>query len=157
MTDRELNIALREMARSTGLCDEWYGKWRDDDSIDMCLERYVKGHDFAIKNDWPPLGFIRKNFRLEDLHRHNIYLDEEVDLRGAQSGYYIFLGDCKGSLETHGYSVVTCYLRHNSKVDVTSLGSAKTFVSLYEDSDGEFCKGEWGRLRVYDRRKKEGD
>ena len=65
MTDRDLNIALREMARKAGLCDKWYEEWKDDDTIDKCLERYVKGYDFAVKNDYPPLDFIRENFRKE--------------------------------------------------------------------------------------------
>lgn len=156
MTDKELNIALREMARKAGLCDKWYEEWRDDDSIDMCLYRYVKGFDFAVGNDYPPLDFIRDNFRKEDLHRHNIYLDEEVEIKGAKSGYYVFLGNCTGSIETHGFNVVSCYLRHDSRVDVSSLGSARVFVTYYDRSGGSTYKDEWGRIKSYDRRRKEG-
>ena len=156
MTDKELNITLREMARKAGLCDKWYEEWKDDDSIDVCLDRYVKGFDFAVKNDYPPLDFIRDNFRKEDLHRHNIYLDEEVEIKGARSGYYVFLGKCTGSIETHGFNVVSCYLRHDSNVDVSSLGSARVFVTYYDRSGGSTYKDEWGRIKSYDRRKKEG-
>lgn len=156
MTDRELNIALREMARAKGLCDEWYSQWGDDDSIDMCLERAVRGFDFCVKCDYPPLEFIRNNFDKNVLHRHNIYLDEEVDIKGASSGYYVFLGNCTGTIEAHGFSVVSCYLRHESKVDVSSLGTARVFVTYYDHSGGSTYKDEWGRLQSYDRRKKEG-
>lgn len=157
MTDRDLNIALREMARKSGLCDKWYEEWKDDDSIDVCLDRAIRGFDFCVKCDYPPLDFIRENFRKEDLHRHNIYLDEEVDISGAGSGYYVFLGNCTGSIEAHGFSVVSCYLRHDSRVDVTSLGSARLFVSYYDNSSGNTFRDEWGRIRTYDRRKKEGE
>jgi hypothetical protein len=156
MTDKELNIRLREMARKAGLCDKWYEEWGDDDTIDMCLDRYVKGFDFSVKNDYPPLDFIRDNFRKEDLHRHNIYLDEEVEIKGAKSGYYVFLGNCTGTIEAHGFNVVSCYLRHGSKIDVTSLGSARVFVTYYDRSGGLAYKDEWGRIKQYDRRKKEG-
>lgn len=156
MTDKELNITLREMARKAGLCDKWYEEWKNDDSIDVCLDRYVKGFDFAVKNDYPPLDFIRDNFRKEDLHRHNIYLDEKVEIKGARSGYYVFLGNCTGTIEAHGFNVVSCYLRHDSKVDVSSLDSARVFVTYYDRSGGSTYKDEWGRIKSYDRRRKEG-
>lgn len=156
MTDKELNIRLREMARKSGLCDKWYEEWKDDDSIDVCLDRAIRGFDFCVKCDYPPLDFIRENFRMEDLHRHNIYLDEKVEIRGAKSGYYVFLGDCTGSIEAHGFSVVSCYLRHDSMIDVTSLGSARVFVTYYDRSGGSVYRDEYGRIRKYDRRKKEG-
>ena len=112
MTERELNIALREMARSQGLCDQWYSEWSDDDTLDMCLDRYVRGFDFVQENDYPPLDFIRKHFDKKLLHKHNIYLDEEVKIDFAKNGYYVFLGNCTGSITASGFCAVTLYLRH---------------------------------------------
>lgn len=158
MTEKELSIVLRELACSqpTPLCKEWTEEWEDDSDIDVLLDKYIRGFDFAVKNDYPPLDFIRENFRKEDLHRHNIYLDEKVEIKGARSGYYVFLGNCTGSIEAHGFNVVSCYLRHGSKIDVTSLGSARVFVTYYDHSGGLAYKDEWGRIKQYDRRKKEG-
>lgn len=158
MTEKELSIVLRELACSqpTPLCKEWTNEWDDESSIDVLLDKFVRGHDFCIKNDYPPLDFCRKNFRKEDLRRHNIYLDDVVDIRGAKSGYYIFLGNCIGEFEIHGYGVATIYMRHDSIVNVTALGASRVFVSYYENSGGDTYKDEWGRIRTYDRRKKEG-
>lgn len=156
MTDRELNIALREMARNTGLCDEWYNAWSDDSTIDECLERYVRGIDFAIKHDWPPLAFIRRHFRKEDLHRHLIYIDEEVDING-ENGYYVFLGKCTGRLTIDGLYATTVYVRHESHIDVLTANGAKVFLSYYEHGDGRCEHDGWSRIMTYDRReKKEG-
>lgn len=151
MTDRELNIALREMARSTGLCDDWYRGWSDDSTIDECLERYVRGIDFAIKYDWPPLDFCRSHFRKEDLHRHHIYIDEEVEIDGG-SGYYVFLGHCRGRLKIDGMYATTVYVRHDSDIDVLSANGAKVFVSYYEHGDGKCDSDGWSRIMAYDRR-----
>lgn len=142
MTDRELNIALREMARSAGLCDEWYSEWKDDDTIDDCLDRYVKGHDFAVKGDWPPLDFCREHFkeRMDAIHRHNVYLDEVVDIEAKDSGYYVFVGDCAGVLRVTGMVVVTAYVRHTSKINVLCEDGAIVFVRCYEQSDAEIKK-----------------
>ena len=156
MTDRELNITLRELARSQRepLCDEWYGEWSDDSTIDECLERYVKGFDFAVVNDFPTLSFIRAHFDREVLHRHRIFLDEDVRLDG-ESGYYVFLGDCRASLVLSGFKAVTVYVRHNGVVDVFARDGAKVFVTYYDDSGGGCRSDAMSVCREYDRRKKE--
>jgi len=151
MTDRELNISLREMARSSGLCDEWYAEWSDDDTIDGCLERYVRGFDFSIKNDYPSIDFIRKNFRKDDLHRHNIYIDDQVSLDG-DNGYYIFLGNCNATLAVDGLKAVTVYVRHNSEVNVTASNGAKVFVRYYDNSKGECIDDGWSVCKKYERK-----
>ena len=151
MTDRELNISLREMARSSGLCDEWYAEWSDDDTIDVCLERYVRGFDFSIKNEYPSIDFIRKNFRKDDLHRHNIYIDDQVSLDG-DNGYYIFLGNCNATLAVDGLKAVTVYVRHKSEVSVTASGGAKVFVRYYDNSKGECIDDGWSVCKKYERK-----
>lgn len=155
MTDRELNIALREMARSKGLCNDWYGKWKDGSSIDECLDRYVRGFDFAVKNNYPPLEFIRNNFEKNMLHKHNIYLDDEIEI-DCESGYYVFLGKCVAKLKVDGYKATTIYVRHESVVDVHISGFAKAFVSYYDSSGGDCFQYNGGVFKRYDRRKKEG-
>lgn len=143
------------MARSTGLCDEWYNGWSDDDTIDDCLDRYVRGFDFAQKYDYPPLDFCRKNFRKEDLHRHNIYLDDEVDITDAESGIYIFLGDCKGRVLFNDYTVGTVYLRHSANMRIEANDGAKVFVHLHEQSALDHKAGSFAVLKVYDKRKRD--
>ena len=153
MTDKELNIVLREMARNAGLCDEWFGKWKDEDTIDMCLDRFIRGFDFVVKNDYPNLEFIRKNFNVNDLHRHNIYLDEGVIIDDAQNGYYVFLGDCKATLVADGFKAVTVYCRHDSEVNVRAMGGARVFITYYDQSSGVCKSDDWSNVRRYDRQK----
>ena len=139
------------MARAKGLCDDWYGKWDDDDTIDMCLDRYIRGFDFALKYEYPTLDFIRKNFRKDDLHRHNIYIDDKVSLDG-DNGYYIFLGNCNATLAVDGLKAVTVYVRHNSEVNVTASNGAKVFVRYYDNSKGECIDDGWSACKKYERK-----
>lgn len=141
------------MARNAGLCNEWFGNWKDEDSIDMCLDRFIRGFDFVVKNDYPNLEFIRKNFNTNDLHRHNIYLDEGVIIDDAQNGYYVFLGDCKATLVADGFKAVTVYCRHDSEVNVRAMGGARVFVTYYDQSSGVCKSDEWSNVRRYDRQK----
>lgn len=156
MTEKELNIALREMARSVGLCDKWYNEWKDDSTIDECLERFINGFDFAVKNDWPPLDFIRKNFRMEDLHRHNVYIDEEVNIEKGGSGYYVLLGKCTGTIKLTGFAVATVHLRHESKVSVKALDDSIVFVRCWDNSDAVCEKDYYGSIRKIVKKGKEG-
>jgi len=156
MTDKELNITLREMARMQGLCDPWFNEWKDDDTLDDCLDRYIRGFDFVQERDWPSLEFIRKHFDKELLHKHNIYLDEDVKIDHAYSGFYVFLGDCTGYISADGFCAATIYLRHNSNIRVTSVGAARVFLHYFDNSDGTTCLISGGKIRKYDKRKKEG-
>ena len=152
MTDRELNIALREMARAQGLCDEWYAEWSDDSTIDECLERAIRGFDFVQEKDYPPLDFIRKHFEKEALHRHGMYLDEDVDIE-ADSGYYAFLGHCTAKVVVDGFKAVSIYVRHDSRVDVDAFNGAKVFVTYYDESDGDCRNDGWSKCRKYERKR----
>lgn len=140
------------MARDSGLCDLWYSKWRDSTDIDKLLDMYVRGFDFCVENDYPPLDFIRENFRLDDLHRHHIYLDEDVDIAKGSSDTYIFLGNCTGEIHFSGFAVSNVYIRHKSSINITCDGYSKVFVSLYEDSACSHEVKGMATYKEYDRR-----
>lgn len=153
MTERELNIALREMARAAGLCEQWYKEWKDDDTIDRCLDRYIRGFDFAKNNDYPPLDFCRKNFMDGDLLRHNIYLDKKVKKEILHSGYYVFLGDSDGDVLVNGFVAVMIYCRHNSRINVHATGGARVFVTYYDDSSGDCSSDGYSKCKQYIRKR----
>ena len=138
MTDKEFSIVLRELACSqkTPLCKEWTEQWDDDSDIDVLLDKYVRGFDFCVKNDYPSLEFSRKYFtdKKESLHRHHIYFDEDVDIETHASGFWIFLGSSKGRVRFNGFAVATVYLRHDSDLVIESTGLAKVFVKKYDKS-----------------------
>ena len=158
MTEQELSICLREMARDQKepLCMEWYTKWEDDTSIDHLLDKYVNGFDFAVANDYPKIDFIRKNFKKEDLHRHNIYIDEEVNLVESHSGIWIFLGKCTGRITFGSWAVANVHVRHESNIRVDAEDMARVFVSVYEKGESTTKEAFGAVIRKYDRTKKEG-
>ena len=153
MADKELSIKLRELACSqpTPLCEEWTREWQDDTDVDTLLGMFIRGFDFCTKNDYPPLDFIRENFRLEDLHRHRIYLDEDVELNESENGYYVFLGHCTGGLWVSGLKAVTVYMRHDSHVEVQAFDGARVTVIYYDNSKG-FRKSDMFSRLYYHRR-----
>lgn len=156
MKQKELSITLREMACSqpTPLCKEWTEAWKDDTDIDGLLDKYISGIDFAIKNNYPPLDFCRENFNRDDLHRHNIYLDEYISIGDASSGTWVFVGNCEGEITFKDFSVGTLYLRHNSRIKVVTKDMAKVFISLYDESEVDVEQLEYSTAKVYDRHRK---
>jgi len=153
MEGKDLSIALREMARvqPNKLCDKWYESWKDDTDIDTLLNKFIRGFDFCQDNDYPPLEFIRNHFNKSDLHRHNIYVDEEVRIEEATSGHYVFLGKCRAYISFSGFTAATIYCRHESEVDVHSSGSPVVFVTYYDHSKGECVSDGMRKIRRYDR------
>ena len=143
MTERELSIVLRELACSqpTPLCEKWTEEWKDDADIDELLDKFIRGFDFCVKNDYPPLDFCRRNFKKEDLHRHNIFIDEEVQVADAENGYYVFLGECRGTVWVNGLKAVTIFVRHGSRIDVCAYDGARVQVRYYDHSEG-VCKSD---------------
>lgn len=137
MTGEELNNALKNMAVKNGLCEKWTNEWRDSFRIEEWLDMYVRGQDFCIKHDYPPVAFIKENFKREDLHKHRIFIDEEVMMNDAQHGFYIFLGHCTGSITFDDFAAATLYVRHTSDITVTAKGAARVFVSIHEKAE---CK-----------------
>lgn len=153
MTERELSIALREMARvqQKPLCDEWYGEWADDTNVDSLLDKYVRGFDFVVENDYPPLTFIREHFDRETLRSHHIFVDTEEEIDDCASGIYVFLGNCRVRMNVDGIKAVTVYVRHESDVEVFASSGAKVFVTYYDKSHGKCESDGWSKCRRYDR------
>ena len=156
MTQEELGVTLRDMGRAMGMCDKFYDRWVDGIDIDTMLDMYLRGLDFCVEKDFPPLDFIRRNFDIGDLHRHHIYIDEEVHLEG-ESGDYIFLGGCTGAVHFPDFSITSVYLRHTSDLKIRGDGFSRVFVTLYEDAECDARCVDPLNMHIYDRRKrKEG-
>ena len=149
MTDKELSIVLRELACSqpTPLCEKWTEEWKDETDIDELADKFIRGFDFCQKNNYPPLDFIRKNVKKEDLHRHNIFIDEEVQIADAENGYYVFLGKCTGTLWVNGLKAVTVYVRHDSVINVEAFDGARVQVRYYDNSDGACKSDSYSRVK----------
>ena len=125
MTEKELSLTLRDMAVAIGACEQIMNQWKDSDDADTLLDRYIRTLDFAIDKDFPPLDFIVENFEIADLHKHNIFINEVVQLKDADHGIYVFLGSCSGSVRANGLKAVTLFIRHNSRIDVMAGDGAR--------------------------------
>lgn len=154
MDIHEINRILREKAIAAGLCNEWQQKiWNRDLSVTELLTIYKRGIDFSLKQEWFDYDFIKEEFSLDELHENLIYIDEEIDISDAESGTWVFLGECTGKVTFRDFSVGNIYVRHTSNIKVESEDMSKVFVSIYDDAMAELDTMDCSTGKLYDRRK----
>ena len=154
MTLSELNSFLRNKAIKFGLCQEWQNTiWNCELSYSELLDIYIKGFDFSLDNDWLDYEFCKREFPAEELHAHNIYIDEDVDLEG-ENGYYIFIGHCTGKVTFDGLYAATVYVLRDSNISVCSYGGARTLALVYDRGRILSRSDNFSHIKVLDRRNK---
>lgn len=129
MNNKQLNNTLREEARFLGLCDEWYGAWREY-SLDELAQRMYKGIDFCLKHHWPSNEFIKKNFNRDFLREHGVFVDDEYSVCNVRNS--LVLGGSKIRYRYSGNYYGNIRVRDLSLVEITARGNGLVIVHLFE-------------------------
>lgn len=147
MTENK-SILLRNMARSSGLCDEWFKQWRDDLSDDDLLNLYVRGIDFSIDKEWIANDVAKNLFDKQTLNKHGIYIDDD-EVSGMNFPNVILNGNCNGNISYDKFSVGNIYVRHDSKIKITVSDFARCFIETYDNSSTEVVNYSNNKVFVY--------
>lgn len=145
MEQRELSIKLRSDARRLGLCDLWFGQWKDETSMEELVSMYVKGLDFCIKHRWPSKDFIKHNFPKDFLRSKGILVDDkhsypvrDENRRQVYLMNYVLLGEScatiRYSFRPHLCNIWVC---NNSSVKVDLKYGAYALVHLFDNSSAD--------------------
>lgn len=123
---------MKNEAVSLGLCAQWTADWRDGTSKDEMVEKFVRGIDFCISNNWPSTKDMKRYFG-DVIHRHGVYVDENVGCHN--SPMVILNGECVAQAEYDMASTGEIYARHESSLRLRVAGLARVFVSLYDNAE----------------------
>lgn len=146
MKEKELSIKLREDARRLGLCDEWYGNWKDETNQEKLCEMYKKGLDFCIKHRWPSKQFILQHFSLEFRRANGVLIDDtrsyperdETTRRLIYIREYVLLGKSHATLRysfrPHVCNVWVC---DDSDVKVFVKYGAFIMIHLFDNASAD--------------------
>lgn len=145
MTENELNNKLREDARRLGLCDEWYGKWKDDTNRQELCDMYKRGLDFCIKHRFPTKSFIKHHFSQDFLRDNGILIDDtrsyptrNEERRLVHLREYVLLGDSsitvRYAFRPHMCNIWAC---DNSKVKVDVKYGAFVLIHLFDNASAD--------------------
>jgi hypothetical protein len=142
-----LNRILRAQAISHGLCEQWTEEWDLVGDMDSLVDKYKRGLDFCIENDYPSNAFIKEHFDADFLHKNHIYVDSDVSELEAPSDIYVVQGTSVVDLHFKDYAVATIWVRHNSNAHIFVKGNARVFVHVYDQS--ECFVNQFGESRVF--------
>lgn len=146
-----LSETLKQQAVSLGLCQQWQRQWGDCDQQEL-IDKYKKGLDFCIENQYPANEFIKENFDRSLLHENLIFVDEHINIGYAPNGVYVLNGACTGVLHFREWAAATVYVRHESHVHIIAEDFAKVFVRLYDGGEADVCDVGDAVVKVYDGR-----
>ncbi len=124
----------KEIARQAehfDICKEWKGDLMTTKDKERLIEMYLKGIDFCIAHDFPPLDFIRKNFA-GVMELHCIYVDSYFTL--FQPKKVVALGKSTGKVDIGGYGTCEVFARHNAKVLIQASDNAFVMVNVYDNA-----------------------
>ena len=143
MTETEISIKLREDARRLGLCDEWYGKWKDDTSLQGLIDKFKKGNDFCFSKRWPSLSFIKKHFPQDLLRQNGILVDDKYSypVRNPSTRRIVYLRDYvlfgnSSSTVRYSFRQHTCniWVRDTSRIKVDVKYGAFMMIHLFDNA-----------------------
>lgn len=126
----KLSNDLKNKAIGLGLCNQWTAEWGSPDK-DELLDKYVRGIDFCIKNDYPSIEYMKSNFT-GVMENHGVFVDNILDLNNRSVA--IINGKCEGLLSYNKYNTGRIYVRHESIVRIVAKENSKIFISTYDNS-----------------------
>lgn len=128
--ERNLSDIMKKEAISHGLCKQWTDEWGDGVGIDGLIDKFVRGIDFCIREDWPSVSQM-KEF-LPEANIHGVYIDQHgISVRNPH--ILILNGDCDGNVFVDE-GVSTIWVRHTSRVYVRVRRGGCAFVRVLDES-----------------------
>jgi hypothetical protein len=144
---KELNIELRTSARRAGLCDKWFNEWDLNSDHQTLIDKYKKGIDFVMENNFPSNEFIVNNIDKELLEKNNIYVNTEFYVNNPDSDCVIL--DSNGKFVFSGFSVRDIYVNGASDIEIEAKDHAKIYVTVYGCADVHLVQRGLASIRVY--------
>lgn len=130
--ERKVSRELREQARALGLCDEWYGAWRDDCTFDELISKFVTGYDFCLQHDWPSVKYIDKHFPKPVLRANGVFCDDSSARSDCRN--VVVMGFSTVELYYSDYTFGDVRVRHTSHVGVKCDALSIVHIHAYDNS-----------------------
>lgn len=122
---------IATIARQHNICQEWERKILTTRDKEELVEMYLKGIDFCMEYDFPPLDFVKKNFD-GIAQRYGIYAGGEFDSDLRKK--VVALGDSRGTVTVGGYHICEVFIRHIAEVEIRAEDHAFVSVSVYDSA-----------------------
>lgn len=135
---------IRSKAKKLGLCQDWQKKMKYAPSLQEYCQMFFDGSDWAMENDFPSLGLLRK---YKEASIYGLYTDAKTVKRNHIRIAFFGLSDAV--LNYDGHIVSEIYIRHKSTVKITAKDSAILFVTVADNATVEIDVQDNAVVNVY--------
>lgn len=132
MDNKELNIALKKLAKQHGMCEKVRKQWDKDWDLDTMISQFYRNIDFFLKERYIPKNFFNELFEKEWLRNNAVLVDDKYSLLNPK--YAILIGASDSKIRYNGKSVSTLYITDSSEAEVTAKGESFVMVHMMDSA-----------------------
>ena len=141
----KLNRKLAQLAKERGICEEWYNVLLKTEDVGELLKMALRGIDFCLSEEYPPLPFIREHF-VGVMEPYGFHLDEEIQARNSE--FVVAFGNCTGAAEYTDFAVGQVFVKHGSKLVIKASGNAFVMVDVFDETEVEIITSDNAKVCV---------
>lgn len=125
---------LKAKAIGLGLCVPWQEGWGTPTKEEL-VAKYIKGLDFCIEHDYPSVQYMKQHFD-GIMQKQGVFADDMVDehISTPIRKIVVLNGSSCGNIKCSGYSVVSIYVRHTSKVNIMAEEHSNITIFVYDSA-----------------------
>ncbi|KGO08523.1 hypothetical protein I6H88_13935 [Elizabethkingia bruuniana] len=120
-----------KLATEKGICKPWREDMAKATMKDFC-EMFFKGSDWAMENDFPSLGLLRK---YKTTFLYGLYTDAKVKKKNIRQ--IAFFGESESELEYSEYNIGEIYIRHKSNVKIIAKDNCFLIITIADGATVE--------------------
>ncbi|MCL1658599.1 hypothetical protein M2T79_18490 [Elizabethkingia miricola] len=132
-----------KLAAEKGICKPWREDMAKATMKEYC-EMFFKGSDWAMENDFPSLGLLRK---YKTTSHYGLYTDAQLKTKNAKQ--IAFFGESVAELEYNEYNIGEVYIRHKSNVKIIAKDNSIVYVTVADGATVEIESTENAKVTVY--------
>ena len=136
---------LAKQAKAKGICQEWHNELKGQNDVGKLAEMYLKGIDFCLANNFPPVEYIRRNFKGK-MEAFGVHLDDRLAVTNDKK--VVALGTCSGMVEIKEYGVSEVFIKHMSSIVIVARDNSFVMVDMFDDSSLNIIAGDNAKVCV---------
>lgn len=147
MTLKTLRKRLASQARRAGICKEWRRKILNASSRQYLLQLFIRGVDFAIKNDFPDNELAAE---FDDIApAYGVFINREGKWRVVEKNRIIARDATICPAIFKGFAVAKVYALHGSTIEITASERAIVSVTVREGAKVSVTASDCARVQIF--------
>lgn len=143
MNTKDIVSLIKGKLRKGQICEEWYLKALENDSLRNLCEMWFDGSDWSIRENFPTFDVL-KSFKGET-EKYGLFMDAAGEITPLIR--MAFFGDSDVKIKLSKFDTVQIYLRHNSRLEL--ITDETCIVELNVVDNAKYTLWGDGKVNVY--------